>query len=466
MVGESNRRLRLLVAVVMTAVFMANLDLWIVNVALVDIGRDLHGSLSAVSWVLNAYAVTLAALLIPAGRLGDRIGHRQVFLGGTALFTLASIACAAAPNVGLLVVARIVQAAGAAAQLPTSLAILMSAVDPARRLAAARGWSAVGALAAVAGPVLGGVLVTLSWRWVFLVNLPVGALALWAGFRVLPRHERLAREPVPDLVATGLLVVSLSSFTGALVQAPNWGWLDVRTIGLVVLAAAGAGWFVQRCRTGTNPMIELALVRVRKFTVALGAVFLFSIAFAIMLLSNSLWCQDVWHYSALRTGLAMVPGPAMVPIVTFASARLVHRRGAGPVAAVGSVLFAGSLLWRIALAGSSPDYVHDLLPSMILGGIGVGLALGTLMAAGATALPAHRSATGSATVNSVRQLASALGVAVLVSVLASTGSVDRFKVGWAVGVGVALLAGIVSGWLPHTTAQPAARFADQEASTV
>jgi EmrB/QacA subfamily drug resistance transporter len=455
MVRKSNHSLRILVAVVVTAVFMANLDLWIVNVALVDIGRDLGGSLSAVSWVLNAYAVTLAALLIPAGRLGDRLGHRLLFLIGTAVFTLASVACAAAPNVELLVVARIVQAAGAAAQLPTSLALLMGAVDPARRMAAARGWAAVGALAAVAGPVLGGVLVTISWRWVFLVNLPVGVVALWAGIRVLPRHERLTTEPVPDLVATGLLIVSVSSVTGALVEAPDWGWLDPRSLGLVALAIASAVWFGQRCRSRPNPMIELALVRVRKFTVAISAAFLFSIAFAIMLLSNSLWCQDVWHYSALRTGLAMVPGPAMVPIVTFASARLVHRVGAGPVAAVGSVLFAGSLLWRIALAGSSPDYARDLLPSMILGGIGVGLALGTLMAAGATALPSHRSATGSAIVNSVRQIASALGVAVLVTVLASTGSVDRFKVGWAVGVAVALLAGAVSLRLPHTTVQTA-----------
>jgi MFS transporter len=364
---------------------------------------------------------------------------------------VASISFTLAPDVGLLVSARIVQAAGAAAQLPTSLAILMGAVDPARRLAAARGWSAVGALAAVAGPVLGGLLVTLSWRWVFLVNLPVGVVALWAGLRVLPRHERASREPVPDLVATALLIVSVTSVTGALVQAPNWGWLDARTLGLIALAIVGSSWFAQRCRTGANPMIELALVRVRRFTVALGAVFLFSVAFAIMLLSNSLWCQNVWHYSALRTGLAMVPGPAMVPIVTFASARLVHRAGAGLVAAVGSVVFAGSLLWRIALAGASPDYAHDLLPSMILGGIGVGLALGTLTAAGATALPAHRSATGSAIVNSVRQVASALGVAVLITVLASTGSVERFKVGWAVGVGVALLAGLLSVRLPHTT---------------
>jgi MFS family permease len=134
---------------------------------------------------------------------------------------------------------------------------------------------------------------------------------------------------------------------------------------------------------------------------------------------------------------------------------LVHRAGVGPVAATGSVLFAVSLVWRIVAAGTAPDYARDLLPSMLLGGVGVGLALGTLMAAGATALPPNRSATGSAIVNSVRQIASALGVAVLVTVLASSGSVDRFRVGWAVGVGVALLAGVVSLRLPHTTNVPA-----------
>lgn len=451
MVRKSNRSVRTLTLVVATAVFMANLDLWIVNVALVDIGRDLGASLSAASWVLNAYAVTLAALLIPAGRLGDRLGHRLLFLIGAAVFTLASVACAAAPNIELLVLARIVQAAGAAAQLPTSLALLMGAVDPGRRLAAARGWAAVGAVAAVAGPVLGGVLVTVSWRWVFLVNLPVGVLSFCAGIRVLPRHERRSRDPIPDPVAAVLLVLAVSSVTAALVEAPGWGWLDPRILGLFAVSVAGSACFARRCRTRPNPMIELALVRVRRFTVALSSMFLFSVAFAIMLLSNALWCQDVWQYSALRTGLAMVPGPAMVPIVTVASARVVHRFGAGPVAAAGSALFAASLLWRIIVAGSAPNYLRDLLPSMILGGIGVGLALGTLMAAGATALPSHRSATGSAIVNSVRQIASALGVAVLVTALASSGSTHGFRIGWAVGVVVAVAAGLVSLRLPHTT---------------
>src|SRR3954466_13658612 len=154
-VGQSNFRQATVVTVLVAAVFMSNLDLWIVNVALVDMGRDFGVQLSGLSWVLNGYAVTLAALLIPAGRLGDRIGHRRVFLGGITVFTLASVACALAPNIGVLVIARIAQATGAAAQLPTSLALLLAAVPASARTSAARGWSAVGALSAVAGPVLG-----------------------------------------------------------------------------------------------------------------------------------------------------------------------------------------------------------------------------------------------------------------------------------------------------------------------
>jgi EmrB/QacA subfamily drug resistance transporter len=437
------------IAVVVAAVFMSNLDLWIVNVALVDMGRSFGVQLSGLSWVLNAYAVTLAALLIPSGRLGDRIGHRRVFLAGITLFTLASVACAVAPNLGVLVVARIVQAAGAAAQLPTSLALLLAAVPESARTSAARGWSAVGALSAVAGPVLGGLLVSISWRWIFLVNLPVGVLAVVAGLRVLPHPPAHEREPIPDLFGSALLVVAVAALTGALVEAPTWGWTSARTLGLFTLAVVGSVVFIRRCATHPNPMVELHLLRIRRFAIANVATVAFSAAFAIMLLSNALWCQDVWHYSALRTGLAMAPGPAMVPIVTFASVRLVHRLGSGPVAAIGSVLFGVGLVWRAVLAGVQPDYVGDLLPSMIIGGIGVGLGLSTLIAAGATALPGHRSATGSAFINSGRQIASALGVAVLVTILSSQASVVHgFDVAWLVAAGLCVASAGISLTLP------------------
>lgn len=463
-VGNSNRHRWTVLTVIAAAVFMANLDLWIVNVAFVDIGTSLHASLADVSWVLNAYAVALAALLVPAGRLGDRIGHRVVFLGGVIGFTLASAACALAPNLAVLVVARVAQAAGAAAQLPASLALLMAAVPTESRTNAARSWSAVGAVAAVCGPVFGGLLVTLDWRWVFVVNLPIGLAALVVGLRVLPHPAPRSREPIPDLIGAALLVVAVASLTGALVEAPGWGWTSGRTLGLLAAAVVGTGLFLIRSVRHTHPLIELHLLRVRRFAIANAGTVAFSAAFAIMLLSNSLWCQQVWHYSPLRTGLAMAPGPLMVPFVTAGSARLVHRVGLGPLTAIGSVLFAIGLVWRIAAASGTPDYVRDLLPSMLIGGAGVGLALSSFIAAGATALPVARSATASGTVNSGRQIASALGVAVLITVLGTAGGVQRYQVSWWVAVALSVIAGAIGLGLGRPADSPGSPTSPQPAA--
>ncbi|WP_197283753.1 MFS transporter [Mycobacterium sp. Marseille-P9652] len=457
MVRKSNRYARwALPAVVVTAVFMSNLDLWIVNVALVDIGRGFGSRLPDVSWILDAYAIALAALLIPAGRLGDRMGHRHVFLGGVAVFTIASACCAVAPDLAVLVAARVLQAVGAAAQLPTSLALLMASVPPHRRTNVARGWAAVGGLAAVCGPVFGGLLVTLSWRWVFVVNLPVGVLGWLVGRKVLPSGEARRSEPMPDFAGSVLLVVAVAALTGALVQAPTWGWTGSGTVGLLLLAAFGAAAFVWRSSRHPRPLLELPLLRIRNFAIANIAFFAFSAAFAIMLLSNSLWCQQIWKYSVLHTGLAMAAGPACVPIVTFASSRLVHRIGPGPVAAIGSVTFVAAVVWRIAFARITPHYATDLLPSLLLSGVAVGLTLSTLMAAGATALPPVRAATGSALVNSGRQVASALGVAVLVTALGPVGSVRDFVTGWWIAAAFAVAAAGISLTLPHVRSEVSA----------
>lgn len=450
-VGKSNQRLALVVVV--GAVFMTNLDLWIVNVALPAIGQGFgRADLANLSWVLNGYAVGLAALLIVAGRLGDRIGHRQVFLAGVAVFTIASALCAIAPNLGVLVAARVVQSAGAAAQLPTSLALLLASVRPEKRTAAARGWSAVGGLAAATGPVAGGLLVAWDWRWVFVVNLPIGVASLIAGWIALPGRTRPADhvlEPMPDLIGAGLVTVAVGALTGGLVEAPDWGWDSPSIIGLFALAVVAGLAFWQRCRTHERPLFELHLLRVRGFGLANAATFVFSVAFSIMLLSNVLWCQEVWHYSALRTGLAMVPGPALVPIVTVLSARAVHRFGSGRVAAVGALFFAAAMLWRVGNVSVAPDYVHDLLPSMLLGGIGVGLGLGTMIAAGVTSLPGHRSATGSAMVNAGRQIAAAVGVAILVSLLEQrVDGTTGFRWAWTIAAGLAVVSGVLAMALP------------------
>ena len=445
-VGDSNHRsARAPFAVVVAAIFMSNLDLFIVNVALPSIGQDFSGSsLAGLSWVLNAYAISFAALLVAAGRLGDRIGQRRVFLAGMALFTAASAACAGAPDLALLVAARVVQAAGAAALIPTSLALLMAATPPERRSGRVRAWAAVGGVSAALGPVVGGLLVQADWRWVFLVNLPVGAAAIAVGLRVLPHPPPRAAEPLPDLAGAALLTAAIGGLTGGLVEGPSWGWASAGTIALLAGSAISLAWFLWRCGRHDHPMFELALLRRPTFGPASLATFVFSIGFAAMLLSNVLWCQTVWHYSALRTGLAIAPGPAMVPGLAIGAGTLARRFGPGTVAGIGNLVFAAGLLWRVHFVTLTPHYLTDMLPSMLLTGIGVGLTLPTLISAGATALPPERFGTGSAVLNMGRQVASALGVAVLVTVLGTpataAGAVSAFRHAWLATAAASIVA--------------------------
>src|SRR3954468_16621825 len=205
-------------AIVAAGVFVASLDLFIVNIAFPDMQRDFDGvSLAGLSWVLNAYAIVFAALLVPAGRWADRVGRKRTFLAGMALFTLASAACAAAPSAGALVAARVVQATGAALLMPASLGLLLPEFPPERRGLALGLWAAVGGTAAAAGPLLGGLLVELSWRWVFLVNLPVGIAAIVAGARVLGelRDDASAR---PDGLGAALLTGAVGTLIAAIVE--------------------------------------------------------------------------------------------------------------------------------------------------------------------------------------------------------------------------------------------------------
>src|SRR3954452_24722209 len=193
-------------AVVSAAVFMASLDLFVVNIAFPDLGRDFPDtSLAGLSWVLNGYAIVFAALLVPAGRFADRVGRKRCFLAGLGLFVAASAACAAAPSVELLVAFRVIQATGAALLMPTSLALLLAETRAERRAVAIVIWAAMGGVAAAAGPPIGGLLVQASWRWVFLINLPVGLLAIYAGMRVLRESRVPAQREWPDLIGTAVL---------------------------------------------------------------------------------------------------------------------------------------------------------------------------------------------------------------------------------------------------------------------
>jgi EmrB/QacA subfamily drug resistance transporter len=447
--------------VVAAAVFVSNLDLFIVNVALPAMQRYFHGSsLASLSWVLNGYAIVFAALLVAAGRLADRVGHRAVFLTGLALFTTASALCALAPAVGWLDAARVVQAAGAAALIPTSLALLLDSTPATERPGAVRAWASIGGIAAGLGPVLGGLLVEADWRWVFVVNVPVGLLALATGIRVLPRARGRETGPLPDLLGAGVLTAAIAALAVALVKGDDWGWGSARVLGALLTTALLVGAFLRRSARHPAPIVELPLLRVPAFAAANTAALLFNLAFAGMLLTSVLWCQQVWGYSALRTGLAVAPGPLLVPPVALGSAALVRALGPGRLAALGSLLFACGVGWWSAAIGIRPAYATGLLPGMLLTGLGVGLVLPTLIGAAAAALPPARFATGSAVTTMARQVGAVVGVALTVSLLGAPHGpqavLDAFRRGWTAVIAAGLLAGAASLWLAAARRREAA----------
>ena len=447
--SASSPRPGAVLAVVSVAAFMASLDLFIVNVALPQLGRDLaEPSLGNLSWILNGYAIVYAALLVPSGRLADRYGRKGGFLLGLAVFTLASAGCAASGSLELLVGFRVLQAAGAALLTPTSLGLLLSATPAPGRMRAVRIWAASGALAAAAGPALGGFLVEASWRWVFLINLPVGLAAIMFAARIVPTSRESQRSAIPDLVGAAVLTVAIGALALGLVKAPNWGWGSASTLGALLVAAVGGAWFWWRSLHHPVPVVEPVLLRVRSFAFANLTALLFSVAFAGNLLAAVLWMQQVWEYSAIRTGLGVAVGPAMVPVFAAIGQRLSRRLSVGWITAVGCVLFAVGVAlmgFRLTL---QPSYAAVVLPAMLVGGSGVGLALPTILSAATADLPADRSATGSAVVNMSRQIGAVLGIAVFVAVLGTPhapGAVlDAFAQAWLVLAAIGLVSAVVA----------------------
>ncbi len=419
-------------AIVTAGIAVVNLDLFIVNVAIPSIARSFgNADLASLSWVLNAYAIVFAALLVPAGRAADLIGRRTAFLAGMVVFGLASAACAAAPDVWVLVIARVVQAAGGALLMPASLGLLLAAAPAGRRVAMIRAWTSVGGAAAALGPVLGGALVAASWHWVFLVNVPVVAVAVAAGLRYLPSDRRsragtaqAEAEALPDAVGALLFTMAIGALALGLVKGTDWGWSSPALLGSLIGAAALLALFARRSARHPAPVIEPHLLRQPVFATATAANVVFGIAFGAMLLMVTLWCQDVWHWSALQTGLAVAPGPLLVPFWSIAAGPIARRVGPGPVAAAGCAVYAlGCVFWRLNLA-ITPDYAARMLPGMLLTGTGVGLTLPSLVSAAVSAVPPQRFATGSGIVTMARQVGIVLGVAILVTVLGQPGGAD------------------------------------------
>ncbi len=463
MAQQSQPRAGLVLGVLSVAAFMASLDVFIVNVAFDSIGADFPGtSLSELSWVLNAYAVVFAALLVPAGRLADRYGRRAGFVIGLAIFTVASAACAASDGIWWLVGFRVLQAAGAALLTPASLGLVLASTAPENRARSVKIWAATGAVAAALGPVVGGLLVEASWRWVFLVNVPIGVLAIAGALRWAPRSRDESLAHLPDLLGATLLALGVGVLSLGLVKGPDWGWGDGRTLAAWIVAVACLALFAAQSRRHQSPVVAPALLRVRAFAWSNVTALLFAVAFAASLLSMVLWLQQVWHYSPIRTGLAIAPGPMMVPVFAAFAHRVAARVPIGVVVAAGCVaLGAGSVLIA-ASVGPHPAYASALLPGWLIGGFGVGLALPSILSAATADLPPAQAATGSGVISMNRQIGTAIGVSVLVAILGVPAGYPAahaaFQHGWWTLAAVAVLAAITAiGMTPAaaTRAQPA-----------
>jgi EmrB/QacA subfamily drug resistance transporter len=414
-----SRASRLVLLSTSLAAFVSFLDATIVNIAFPSIQADFSdASRASLSWVLNAYAIVFAALLVPAGRLADMLGRRRVFMAGLATFTVASALCAAAPSVEALVALRIVQAAGAAMVIPSSLALLLPAFAPEKRGMAVGLWGAAAAVAAATGPTLGGALIEASdWRLVFLVNIPVGAIALAVASRVLQESKDPGAGGLPDFGGSVLLMGAVGALALALVEGQDWGWTSARVLAAFAVAALLLPAFARRSARHPVPIVRPALLRVRSFAVANAASLLFAAAFYGMLLCNVLFLTGVWHYDVLKAGLAISPSPLMAAATAPFAGRLADRFGPRAVLLPGSAVFTLGVVWLATHAGLSPHYVSDWLPGAMMAGIGIGSTFPTQSTAAALELGPAEFGVGIAVNATARQLGAVFGVAAVVALL-------------------------------------------------
>ncbi|MBV1852745.1 DHA2 family efflux MFS transporter permease subunit [Catellatospora tritici] len=419
-------------AICALSLFLVGLDTTIVNVGLPAIGRGLGASIRDLEWVVDAYTLVVASLLITSGALADRFGRRRIFRTGLVIFGAASLACALAPSLGVLVAARAAQGIGASMLSPVALAIVVNAMpDPRERAQAIGIWAAVFGLSMAAGPVTGGALIAAyGWRSVFWVNVPVvvAALVLTALFVPESRGSRGRRLDLPGQV---LLTVALCATVGVLIEGPHLGWASPLVLAGCLIAATAIAGFVAAERRAAEPLMDLALFRRPAFAMAvLGAVALF-VALGLALLLNTLYLQHVHGWTPLAAGSATLPMAFATIVCAPLSGRLTGRFGARrPLLLAASFVTAGGLL-LVGLRSDTP--LAQLLPAYLLVGIGFGFANAPITNTAVTGLPSDRAGVAGAITSTARQVGSAIGIALAGGLVAGVGPAELARAsrpGW------------------------------------
>ncbi len=450
------RHAQLTLAIAALATLATFLDTTILYVAFPDIGATFSDAgASELSWVLNAYTIVFAALLVPFGKLADRRGHRQAFLAGSALFTVASMACGASTTVEMLIAFRVAQATGAAILIPSSLALVMRAFPREKIPQAVAIWGAAGAVAGALGPTLGAAIVQgLGWRFAFFINLPIGLFTVIAGTKYLAESSDDTTR-VPSFVGVVLVAAAAGLLSYAVVESDTFGWTDERTItvfgaGVVTLLA-----FIAHQRRTDAPALDLELFGIGNFRWGNLAGFAFGLGFSAMFFGSILFLTNVWQWSILKAGFGVAPGPAFVAILAPRAGALAGRIGQRPLLITGGLFFAAGGLFRVLMLQPEPNYWIDYFPSMILTGIGVALCLPQLSSVVAQALPPNRIGVGGAVLQAVRQFGGTFGVALTVAFIGRPGDLTEamtvFDHVWWIIVAGGLATSLIC--LPMRTAQ-------------
>jgi MFS transporter, DHA2 family, methylenomycin A resistance protein len=421
--------------------FVVTLDAVVVNVALPSIRGDLGGGITGLQWAVDGYTLMFAALLLTAGALSDRVGARRAFAAGLSLFVAASAACGLAPTLGALVAARFVQGAAAAVLMPSSMALIRQAyADPATRARAVAVWTMGAAVASSSGPVVGGLLTLVSWRLIFAINLPVGAVALG----VLAWTEPSPQRTVPfDWVGQVTAVLAMGGLTYGAIEAGPAGLTAPQVVTAFTLAVVALAGFLAAQARGAHPMVPLELFRSRTVSAAVVIGFAFIVGYFGLPFVMSLYLQQLRGLSALATGLVFLPMMLVGAVLTPFSARLVERLGARLLVGGGLGLMTAGLAVLAVVGSSTPVWV--LAGLMVLVGLAGPLTMPPVMAVLLNSVPGHQAGVASGVFNTSRQLGGALAVAVFGALLAHPGTfMAGLRVSLLLAAGVALTAAAAS----------------------
>jgi len=429
--------------------FLVVIDISAVNVAFPSIADEFGTTTAQLSWIISGYNITVGALLLVAGRLADSLGRKRLFIPAVAVFLLGSVLCGLAPNRGLLIAARVLQATGGAVLSPTAVAVVLPDFPPTKRSTAIGILGATGGLGAVFGPALGSIAINVwSWRGVFLINVPICLLVLAVSPRLLRESKNPDATGRIDLLGVVIGTAAIASIMFGIVESEHWGITDPRVVALIVAGLVLVPVLLRRSARHPEPLVELPLFRHRSFAAAVAGVAFYSLGFTSGALTSSLLLQEAWDQPITTTGKALLVSPLLSAAAAPLSGRLADRVGHRWILAAGCLCSALGYVLYLVLLTPTPAVWSRFVPISILVGLGTGVTIATWSSAGLSDIAPARFGTANATIRTAQQVFYAFGVSVVVILLASgdgDGGLEGFRWAWTWIIGTYVASAVTIG---------------------